>query len=90
MVTTPFPPYILMARFLNNPSYNFTFKEVNSKKFVFNCRHVKAEIRAFYDVRANPSQNKNRTAREFTSVNGFRGRLNCDGSQNSELIQILS
>jgi hypothetical protein len=88
MVTTPFPPYILVVWFLNNPSCNFTFKEVKSKKFVFKCRHVKAEIRAFCDVRAAPAQNKNRTAREFTSVNGFRRRLNCDGSQHSELIQI--
>ena len=89
-ITTPFPPYILMAWFLYNPSYNFAFKEVNSKTFVFNCRHLKAEIRAYYDVKAAPEQNKNRNAREFTSFNGFRGRLNCDGSQNSELIQILT
>lgn len=60
------------------------------KEVCFNCRHVKAEIRAFYDVRAVPAQNKNRIARELTSVNGFRGRLNFDGIQNSELIQILT
>jgi len=90
MVATPFPPYILMAWFLYNPSYNSAFKEVSSKKFVFNCRHLKAETRAFYDVKVASAQNKNRTARDFTSFNGFRGRLNCDVSQNSELIQILT